>query len=123
MSSTYCDRADIEARYGETNVDEWADLDNSDTSADITARINAAIAMAGDVIDDALRGSRYIVPLVDIDGNTPNSITDLAAHYAGAWLHNLRDHEDGNEKSAKTMVWVVEQCGLIRMGKRELNAM
>ena len=92
--STYCTRSDIEAKFGPNNVSEWGDLNNNDDAAEITARITAAIAAASADIDDYLRGCPYRLPLANDAGDTPTTITDLAANVAGLWLYENRGVED-----------------------------
>ena len=90
---SYCTQADIENLFGVANVAAWSNLDNQSTTAD-GGRIAAAIAYAGAVIDDRFRNSRYVVPLVGLDGPLVQ-VTDLAARLAGCWLYESRGMADG----------------------------
>lgn len=128
--STYCTRAQIEAVFGKTNVLLWADLDNDADAAKITARINDAIAVASEDIDDVARCWEYGTPLTTKDtAETPRGIIDLAANLAGIWLYEARGSVDFNERSGapyhrlafklRRSRRILEE---IRTGKRKLNA-
>jgi hypothetical protein len=97
MSSIYCTKADIENQYGANNVSGtggWADIANDGVSATITARINWAIARAGDEIDSLISRQWPRVPVVDQDGDTPTFLRDIAAVLAGIYLYESRGAED-----------------------------
>ena len=96
---SYCQRSDIEDIFGVTNVAQWADLDNDEKAAKITARIARAIAVADAEVDSRLRGSPLTVPVVDSAGDTPVLITDVAARLAGVWLYENRGVQDAPEDS------------------------
>jgi len=91
----YSTRAQIEARFGTSNVTAWADLNNNGNAGEITARIEDAIAAADAQIDDRLRGGPYAVPF---DAETlPRTIREIAVALAGVWLYEARgtDQQDG----------------------------
>ena len=88
--STYCTQANIEATYGVTNVQTWAKLESGYSAAQITARIDRAIAVASEDIDDTLRFAGFEVPCVDGSGATPTTIEQLCADLAGVWLYESR---------------------------------
>lgn len=101
--STYCTRAQIEAVFGVSEVQKWADLDEDAdgdaNDADVVARIARAIAVASAEIDDFVRGMPYVTPLADADGNTPTTIENIAATMAGVWLYEARGSQDFSPKS------------------------
>src|SRR5690554_5488534 len=91
----YSTRSDIEDLYGTVNVETWANIDNGDTDnagvqTVITARIARAIEYADGQINDRLRDTRYVVPVVKVGGGVPVGIVDIAARLAGAWLYKSR---------------------------------
>lgn len=91
---SYCNRSDIEALFGAVNVKKWADLDNTEVEAPITARVATAIEYAQATIDDRLRGGRYTIPLAE---PPPTTVVDTAARLAGFWLYDARGVQDFNE--------------------------
>jgi len=90
MATGYCTRQDIEDVFGPHNVRKWADIENNGDGAHIGGRIAKAIEVAKNEIDDRLRGGYYTVPFA----STPETIRQLAAHYAGVWLYESRGIED-----------------------------
>lgn len=92
--SRYCDRADIEDRWGIDNPKKWADLDDDQDATKIAARIERAIEAASDEIDDELRGGPYLVPIRNDGQQIPRTIRRLAAQMAGIWLYENRGTED-----------------------------
>lgn len=92
--STYCTQANIESTFGVGNIAEWAKVDPDYTSAQVTARITRAIAVASEDIDDILRAAGIEIPAVDESGNTPTTIEQIAADLAGVWLYESRGISD-----------------------------
>lgn len=86
----YCAAQDIYDLFGKTNVEKWADLENTRVQTTIDARIARAIAWADAEVDDKLRGGPYTLPLDPV----PTTITDAAARLAGAWMYDARGIED-----------------------------
>lgn len=82
----YCTRADMEIRFGDENVEKWADMNNSGIAGEISARIEWAIAQAYSDINDEMRGGPYELPIE----SPPTSLVDLAARWAAALLHESR---------------------------------
>lgn len=95
----YCIRADIEAIFGTSNILVWADMNEDQDAAAITARITLAISVASEEIDDFVRLTQYRIPLVTADDATPVSITNLTATLAGVWLYEARGTVDFDPKS------------------------
>lgn len=82
----YCTRAQIEARWEEGNITNWADLANDQDSAVITARIASVIADITAEVDDLLRGGPYTVPFSTV----PVKIRRLAVDLCGVELYEPR---------------------------------
>lgn len=99
----YSARADIEAHFGVTNVDRWADLDSDENVAKITARITASITYADATIDDAIRGGIWAVPF----GTAPEGIKNASVEIAAWWLYQSRPRSDN--KSDKGFDSMLEQ--------------
>jgi phage gp36-like protein len=99
----YCDIQDVINVYGEVNVYKWADLNgdgniNTDPyNTEVIDRINYAINLQAEEIDDKLRFGLYSLPFDPI----PLCIINLNATLAGIWLYNIRGLDD--EKSGKLM--------------------
>ncbi len=87
----YAVRADIEAVFGTEAVKQWADLENTQVEADITARVTAALLFAQDEVDNRLRGGPYVIPL---DEPPDQIIVDIVAKVAGVWLYESRGVQD-----------------------------
>lgn len=128
---SYCVRSDVERLYGMTNVSKWADLDNDQDAAKITARITAMITSADEEIDSRLRGGRYEVPIIGMGdtGSVPRTILDLSALKAGLLLYEDRGATDYDPNTgqpahryafqAKTFERVIRD---ITIGRRLLDA-
>lgn len=101
---SYCTAADILTFFGKTNVNRWADLENTKVQSEIDARIAVAITYAHNEVNDRLRGGPYTTPLVE---PPPNIITDIAARLAGVWLYESRGVEDIEEsgKAVHKLTW------------------
>jgi phage gp36-like protein len=96
VNGKYCERVDLEAVFGKENIVIWADLDDTRIAFQITNRINTAIAYATSEVEDSLRGSLYVIPLVEKTGgsNSEQTIRTLCATIAGIWLYESRGTED-----------------------------
>lgn len=130
MSSTYCGRSDIEDWAGQTNVSAWADVSNTESASEITARINRAIDVASNNIDDAMRTSPYLIPLTTPAGTTPTAIVDIAAKLAGVWLYDPRGSEDWDGQTGKPLhslspikAEAERELENIRIGKKRIDAL
>ena len=100
--TTYCTAADLYSRFGQRNVEQWAELGDGDA----TTRIDWAIAEAGQVIDETMRGGIYAVPFAAAP-STPGQIKTIATFLAGFELRRIRavestpDGEDGFYEKAR----------------------
>ena len=102
--ATYCVQADIEQRFGLTNVsanDGWADIDKDNDATKMEARIVLAIAVASERIDDVLRLSPYGPAFENAGGTQSVTITDLAATLAGIWLYECKGAYDVDPQSRR----------------------
>jgi len=91
--SSYCARANVEARFGVDNVALWATLADGDSAATILARINTGIAVASDELDEILRcisGYEGKLPMSTV----PDSVCDKVAIRAGLWLYSFMATDD-----------------------------
>ena len=126
MSSTYCTTDDIANAYGTTNRDDWADLENTEVSATMTARINWAIGVAGDDIDSITLTQYNRVPIVNESDTVPTFIRDLAAILAGVKLYESRGIEDvdkqgdGRHRLTPMRDWAYGVLEQIRRGERKI---
>ncbi|GAG47139.1 unnamed protein product, partial [marine sediment metagenome] len=93
----YTTEADIKLEFGKNTVDTWANL--SDDGTETASRISRAIIVGSEEVDDALRSSRYQVPLIQKDGaGTPTMVGIIATILGGLWLHSAAggvSEEDG----------------------------
>lgn len=126
---SYIAQANIESKFGKNNVAIWADLDNTQVEADITARIVTAITFADEMVDNILRHARYTLPITNTSGFTPKIIVDVVASLAGVWLYENRGVQDFDPESGKpqhrlhwTKADAHETLRKLRMGQIELDA-
>lgn len=122
VTGSYCDQNDVENVFGANNIISWSNLDNEMATAN-TVRIQKAIDVAEEHIDNRFRNSRYAVPF---SGTIPEVITDMAAKLAGVWLYQSRgiDESDEEEKGKISRIKdsVDKDIGLYLSGARHLNA-
>ncbi len=124
----YCVKADIRHVFGTSNVATWSDLSGNDTDDD--TRITRACTEAEAFIDDYLRGTHYTISLANASGNTPTSITLMAAQLAGVTLYESRGVEDYAPRDGKPvhkLTWyrehVESELENIRNGTRKIDAL
>ena len=91
---SYCQRSDLENVYGKVNVAKWADLDNNEDNAAITARIDAAIVSSVAKLDGWMRNKAYDVPFV---APLDPLVVEISARFAGIYLYEARGYanDDG----------------------------
>jgi len=81
---SYIVKSDIENVFGKDNVARWSNLDG-EVGAD-TTRINTAIAVAEEEVENRFRGGRYAIPF-----STPSEVVkSWCARLAGIWLFENR---------------------------------
>ena len=97
----YAARTDLDDVFGSVNINKWADLENQQDSALITARVNRALLYADAVIDDTLRGGLYALPIETKAAATPTLIVDIASKLAAVWLYELRGNTDFDPKTGE----------------------
>jgi hypothetical protein len=83
----YSADADIEAIFGPTSVDAWADLDGDADATKMTARKLLARNIAYAHINDLARETHYTIPLANASGSTPVTVTNWEATLAGIYLY------------------------------------
>lgn len=120
--SYYSVRADLEIRYGETNVIKWADLNNNGDEDEIEARIDWANEQAFTDINGELFGGVYEIPFNPV----PAEIVDISARLAAGRLYAGRGVADGNEEGGHNLRPDIKEARMllrrIRVGKMRLSA-
>jgi phage gp36-like protein len=91
----YCTKEQVYSRFGSANVSTWANLEN-DTSVDVDAQVDDAIALACADIDDRFRGGPYVLPL-SMGAGSARVIADIAATLAAWRLYTQRGLADTEE--------------------------
>lgn len=86
QGSAYCNRQDVERRWGIANVHQWADLENDNDSAKVQTQIDWAILSATSRIENDLASSLYVLPFSPV----PVEVRKHAAGLAGVELFNCR---------------------------------
>ena len=127
--STYCERADMEAIFGEKNIESWAKRDDEDVSADVTSLISTFITWASAEIDDYAAKQGYLIPLTTSASATPTPVKYLAAALAGIWLYESKGTFDIDERSGQMRhrympmkEWAYRVLQEIQNGDRHLDA-
>lgn len=88
---TYSADSDVEAIYGSTNVDKWADLNNNEDAGEITARKLWAREQAYARVNARLLHGPYEIPF---DSPAPTLVVRMEAALAGVYLYQSRGVTD-----------------------------
>jgi len=89
----YAQQSDIESQFGVANVQQWSQLDSSQTVADVT-RIQTALNFAdAEIISTFARFGNYATPLAPL-AEAVDLVTYWDAVLAGAWLYQSRGLRD-----------------------------
>lgn len=104
-TANYTTREQLDFRFGKSNIEQWADLNNNRLQEEITDRVTWAIGEACDEIDGFCLGGPYEVPFADIadDPATPALIRQWATIKAGLMLYDGRGHDDGSTNDYKML--------------------
>lgn len=130
MTTYYCQRSDVEAVFGPSNVLKWADIENDGDVDAIAARVASAIAWATEEINDKLRGGPYTIPLtgLSVAPALPTTVVDLTANLAGVWLYESRGVQDFSEETGTPyhrLQWnrkrAYDAMKEIRAGQRQID--
>jgi len=94
-SGRYAQQSDVESQFGIDNVRVWSQLDNMQTSADVS-RIQSALNFADAKIINTFAGyGNYLTPLTPM-GTDAAIVTHWAAVIGGAWLYQSRGLRDND---------------------------
>ena len=111
MTTPICTDADLNARYGTTNVARWADLEGTwaegeAESAEMTARRLLARTRATDLVYDRLRAStlNMNLPLSTV----PSTLVDVTVRIAGWWLTSARGVTNYDQQGNPISRWFTE---------------
>ena len=119
----YAAQSDVESQFGIDNVQVWSQLDNTQSSADIS-RIQQAMNYAdGKIISAFANFGNYVTPLSPI-GTDIALVTRWAAVIAGAWLYQSRGIRDDDAQGdhIANLQRDVEAEMLRYRGSEKLNA-
>lgn len=94
MAGTYIAASDVYGVFGQTNVEQWADVDADGDADAIAAKIESAIAEAEQYFHDRFRGSKYAVPFVESETNGLLVFKRAMARRAGTELYFARGLRD-----------------------------
>src|SRR5271170_7223887 len=93
----YAAQSDVESQFGIDNVRVWSQLDNTQTSADVS-RIKQSLDYAdGRIISAFANFGNYVTPLAPL-GTDIALVTRWAAVIAGAWLYQSRGLRDDDRQ-------------------------
>lgn len=118
----YAARADVERIYGSVNVAKWADADNLLNAQDKDARVEWALCLATERINNRMRTGPYVVPFSTV----PLEIVDLCATWAGVILYlsprGVTDADEAaNHELSLQEKWVQTQIRRIMAGQVRLD--
>jgi hypothetical protein len=120
----YISQSDIEAVFGVQNVGAWSHVDSTaDTSTADTARVAVAISYAESYVEERLSGGQYTVPF---SGTIPQTLKDILAKLAGAWLYTTRGIRGGEQADDRVVSFVGtcnELLDLYAAGTRRFTSM
>lgn len=102
----YCEANDLYLAYGKQNVRKWADLQNDEDAAQITARIEYACEQATAQMDDRLRDGPYAFPVELGSGESyPVQLVRHTALLAGTILYESRGISDAAMEQEHSLRW------------------
>ena len=124
--SQYAQIADMQARFGQPNIDKWSDLEGLGAGAGTAAlaRQQTALTYADSQINMTLRGGGYTVPVVAITTDVSMQLTDWATVIAAHWLYasrGLLDEDKQVHKLEKLYEQVEEKLAQVRAGTWRLD--
>ena len=130
MATAYCIQADVEYRFGTTNLSTYLDMDGDADAAKKTARMTAAIAAVGAEFEDVLRITQHAtsLPVKDSSGAYPTSVVDWVAWAAGIWVYEANGVLDTDKEGTPIhkytfrKLWCDKVLEEVRTGKRRLDA-
>ncbi len=96
----YATQANLESRFGITNISKWSNLDNDSAEANAD-NITDALAEAEQIIDDRLRGGPYAIPLVATSGSTLYQARRWTVVLAADILYSPRGMTEGDKIRAR----------------------
>lgn len=92
---SYATRSDVELCYGRDNIAKWADLDNLQDPATITARIEWALLNSYNLLNGKLLNGHYTIPFTE---PYPQLIIYAQSLWAGQMLFDARMITDANKR-------------------------
>ncbi len=123
----YATADDVYMIYGRTNVDRWADLDNTGNTSDIGSRISHALSVAQSEVDSILAGSPIVVPII---GTVPTLIQDVTATLAGVLLYEARGAQGISTENGQVLhpysfrrSWALSVLKDLREGRRRIQGL
>lgn len=91
---SYAVRSDLENIYGTKNITRWADIENTGNVQTIDAKINWALELSYDFVNNKLFGGPYNTPL---QGRYPMIVT-AQAHLAAVYIYEARGVTNTDEQ-------------------------
>lgn len=121
MALKYTIIADLNLTFGKENIEQWADLDNTEDTGIIAARVVWAQELAYANINDRLRDGPYVIPFAPPIVTT---IKDLAARMAGVALYDgrlIREDKDQTDEMGHQRVIIEKLLRQLLSGQLKLN--
>lgn len=120
---SYCVRKDLENIYGANNITKWADIDNDGVSTKIDARINWALVLSYDYLNNKLSGGPYTIPLTGRYPTIINAQAQLASVqlYESRGLTNYTEDDKPIHQLQQGKDWANNIIGQIRAGILRLH--
>lgn len=120
----YCSIADLQLRYGTTNLAQWSNMTGSDSPTLQAQRQQDACDKAAAQINTLLIRGGYAVPLQFLDVYAQSFINDIAIDIAVYILYKARGLNDEDKDAAKMEAARNKAMGeimKIRAGSNQIN--
>lgn len=119
--ASYITLANIEKKFGQSNVQKWANVDNDDNLDKIAAKQRVAMDDAEGYINSRLRGKGYVIPFA---APYPSEIVRITALRAAVELYMSRgvvDADPGENAMQSTINEIERTLGQIISGRIKLD--
>lgn len=120
--TNFAEAQDLYDIFGESNVKEWAnmqelDLDDADYTTEIARRITAALEYGTEDIKELLREGPYDITFSTV----PSGIKRCCCYKAGCWLFEWRRDKDENDRYSKMEAKADRIIEEVKRGARQFD--
>jgi len=123
VSDTFAEASDLYDMFGESNVKEWANMQelpitDAEYTTEIARRIEAALVYGTDEVKEFLRNGPYEEEFVTV----PTSINRATCYKAGAWLFEWRRDSEENDRYSRMEAKADTILEQIKRGARQFDS-